>query len=89
MKKLILLCGFGLLGTFAMAGNEMEKEQSSYPVVEITESTNFAYVLVDGEWVCVPVTLSCGITGVACGSTTAEILANVKAAEKELCGFSI
>lgn len=24
MKKLILLCSFGLLGTFALAGNEIE-----------------------------------------------------------------
>lgn len=36
MKKVILLCGFGLLGTFAMASNELVSEiNSTQTIIEM------------------------------------------------------
>ncbi|GEM_PF-1382285 len=37
MKKLILLCGFGLLGTFALAANEVVEDGTI--VKEVTENS--------------------------------------------------
>ena len=72
MKKVILLCSFGLLGSFAFAGHEIEEK------VEVGES--------DG--VCVPANLSCGVTVQVCGSTTPEIIAATMVAEKKHCPFA-
>lgn len=69
---MILLCGFGLLGTFAMAGNEMEKNA----------------VIAENEEVCIPANLSCGVTVEVCGYTTPEIITATLAAEKKHCPFA-
>ena len=39
----------------------------------------------DLKFSCVPATLSCGITGWACGNSTLEIIENAQAADEALC----
>ncbi|MFA7449134.1 MAG: hypothetical protein WCY77_11915 [Weeksellaceae bacterium] len=86
MKKLILLCSFGLLGSFALAGNSIEKEPISLQQ-QSSDEVDYVYVFMNGEWTCVPVTFSCGGGGWACGYTTAEIIANALLADKIACPF--
>ena len=69
MKSLFLTCAFLFTAAFSFAGVE----------------TNETVTNDDGRFACIPATLSCGITGVACGDTLADIIDVVLAADDILC----
>ncbi|WP_312399982.1 hypothetical protein [Chryseobacterium sp.] len=75
MKKLILMAAFAVAGTMSANTIAVETEKSAE-----TKAQEAA------KRTCVPVTLSCGITGQACGETTIDIIDIVIIADDILCG---
>lgn len=77
MKKLILMAAFAVAGT--MSANTIAVETEKLSEAEQTSGEEKAYA-------CVPVTLSCGVTGQACGETLGDIIDIVIIADDILCG---
>jgi len=77
MKKLIFMAAFAVAGT--MSANTIAVETENLPEAEPITNNAKAYA-------CVPVTLSCGITGQACGETLGDIIDVVIVADEVLCG---
>jgi len=75
MKKLILMAAFAVAGT--MSANTIATETEKSTEVKAEDSAKYA---------CVPVTLSCGVTGQACGETTGDIIDIVLIADDIICG---
>jgi hypothetical protein len=69
MKKLLLTCMFVFATAFTFAGVE----------------SNETLAEVEIEFTCVPATLSCGLSGWACGDSTLEIIENALAADEAFC----
>lgn len=81
MKKLILLCSFGLLGSFAFAGNEVENRL--FDLKNLTLE-NASILEGQGDYICTSYEASCGVIGIICwrGTLTQGMLDNF---DKALC----
>ncbi len=77
MKKLIFMAAFAVAGT--MSANTIAAETENLPEEQQAPAEAKAYG-------CVDVTLSCGVTGVACGETLGDIIDVVLAADDAYCG---
>ncbi|MET2986675.1 hypothetical protein [Aureibaculum conchae] len=70
---------------FIEISNDISDEISNEVFDEMSDDEMPNQATEDHEWECVPFTLSCGITGFACGETTSEIIAKVLWAEQQFC----
>lgn len=77
MKKLIFMAAFAVAGT--MSANTVAVETENLPEEKQAQTEAAAYG-------CVDVTLSCGITGQACGDSLGDIIDVVIIADDILCG---
>jgi len=77
MKKLIFMAAFAVAGT--MSANTIAAETENLPEEQQAQTEAKAYG-------CVDVTLSCGVTGVACGDTLGDIIDIVLVADDVICG---
>lgn len=77
MKNSLIAVAFMLIGTFAFASNEVIEIQNTNAIVETIEMGE--------DFACVPATLSCGIEGIACGETTADLVLITLIADLILC----
>ncbi len=78
MKKLFLVATIMVAGS--MSANTISSE------TEIVEENATVKVEAAAAYGCVPTTLSCGITGMACGETLADVIDIAIIADDILCG---
>ncbi|AZB01171.1 hypothetical protein EG359_16830 [Chryseobacterium joostei] len=79
MKKLFLMATIMVAGS--MSANTISSETEI-----LEENTTVAKVEAAAAYGCVPTTLSCGITGMACGETIADVIDIAIIADDILCG---
>ncbi|PWN64812.1 hypothetical protein [Chryseobacterium oncorhynchi] len=79
MKKLFLIATIMVAGS--MSANTISSETEI-----LEENTTVVKAEAAAAYGCVPTTLSCGITGMACGETLADVIDIAIIADDILCG---
>ena len=84
MKNLILAFGFMMFGTFAYASTNIVTEVNENVIVDKVSNTHTAAHM-EEDMACFGFTLSCGISGIVCGSNLGAMIDAVLLVDSILC----